>query len=390
MSTNNSLSDMNLLYDAFRSSMKGSSWKSDPQLFEMNFLSELVKLSNQLESETYKTSEGTEFVIRERGKVRYIHGGTMRDRVVRHALCDGFITDSLHPYLIYNNGASQKGKGVSFARAMFEKDLHNHYLSHGNNDGYICFVDLSKFYDNIRHDKLRELMLPKLDKEIHWLVNHIIDGFKIDVSYMTEEEYTDCLNALFDSVKYRSKHGQDDLTGEKYMPKSIDVGDQFSQNVGVFFPTCIDNYVKIVRGVKRYGRYMDDIYFICDTREEARSIIDGIMNCAEENGMFVNRKKTKIVKLSDNYIYLQIKYTLSSTGKVIKRVNPKTITRERRKLKKYKRLMDDGRMPYDDIKQAYKSWMGNYAKIMSKQQVKNMKQLYFDLFKEDVKWKNSH
>ena len=33
------------------------------------------------------------------------------------------------------------------------------------------------------------------------------------------------------------------------------------------------------------------------------------------------------------------------------------------------------------------SWMGNYARVMSKKQVKNMKELYKQLFKEDLRWK---
>ena len=71
--------------------------------------------------------------------------------------------------------------------------------------------------------------------------------------------------------------------------------------------------------------------------------------------------------LLNNYVYLQTKYTLSETGKVIKKIKSTTVTRERRKLKAYKSLLDKGKMPYKDIEQAYKSWMGNYAKLMSKQ-----------------------
>ena len=53
----------------------------------------------------------------------------------------------------------------------------------------------------------------------------------------------------------------------------------------------------------------------------------------------------------------------------------------------YKNLLDKGEIEYEDIKQAYMSWMGNYAHVMSKKQVKNMKKLYKQLFKEDLRWK---
>ena len=50
----------------------------------------------------------------------------------------------------------------------------------------------------------------------------------------------------------------------------------------------------------------------------------------------------------------EVKYvrTLTDTGRVIKRINPKNVTRERRRLKAYKRQMDAGRMTYEDIEQS--------------------------------------
>lgn len=68
------LSDMNLLYDAFKASMKGCAWKSEPQRFETDFLTELNKLSDEIMDKSYKTSPKTEFILSERGKTRFIHG----------------------------------------------------------------------------------------------------------------------------------------------------------------------------------------------------------------------------------------------------------------------------------------------------------------------------
>lgn len=378
---------MNVLYDAFLASMKGSAWKREPQKFEHDWLAELAALKRELESGNYRTLPGSEFRLNERGKIRHIHGGRMRDRVVRHALCDNVLGPRPAPYLIHNNGASQKGKGLSFAREMFQRDLHNYYLSHGSNEGYIGFVDFSKFYDNIRHDKLKELVYPRIPEENRWLMDEILRAMEVDVSYMAEAEYRTCMERKFNSVEYYEKVPERLRTGEKWMAKSVNIGDQVSQDVGVFFPHRIDNYAKIVRGLRFYGRYMDDIYFITETKEEAQSIIDGIKGQAKQLGIFINEKKTRIVKLSSRFKYLQIKYSLSDTGRVIRRINPVSVTRERRKLKAYKRLMDRGVIPYEDIEQAYKSWMGAFAKLMSKKQRKHMKQLFRELFGKEPKWK---
>lgn len=375
------IADMNILYDAFRASMKGSAWKEEPQRFEIDFLSELSSLKKELEDGTYRTLPGSEFTLCERGKIRHIHGGRMRDRVVRHALCDNVLTPALDPYLIYNNTASRTGRGIKAARQIFERDLHNYWLEYRTNEGYIGFVDLSKFYDNIRHDYVLETILPKIDEDSGKLLSEIVDSFKVDVSYMTDPEYALCLETRFDSVKYYETVPEEAKTGEKWMRKSVDIGDQASQNIGTFFPTPIDNYATCVRGHRRYGRYMDDIYVIDHDRNYLQETLSGITKEAEKLGLFVNEKKTRICKLSDTFRYLQIKYFLSDTGKVVKRINPKSVTRERRRLKAYKRLLDKGDMEYSMIEQSFRSWMGDYHRIMSKKQRKNMNRLFETLFR---------
>ena len=190
----NKLSDMNVLYDAFLASMKGSAWKEEPQRFEIDFLTELSKLSRELEDRTYKTSESTTFIFRERGKERLIHGGRMRDRVVRHALCDAILTPSLKPYL---------------------------------------------------------------------------------------------------------------------------------------------------------------------------------------------------TKLSSTYRYLQIRYSLTDTGRVIRRISQKNVTRERRKLKAYRHLVDAGRITEDNVEECFRSWLGMQQKYMSNIQIINMITLYYELFRKELTWKSN-
>lgn len=383
----NNLSDMNFLYKAYITSMSRSSWKHGSQRFERDYLSELVKLSNELESRTYKTSKGSEFILKERAKTRYVHGNVIRDRIVRHVLCDNIIHPSIEPYLIYSNGASQKGKGTDFERKLFENDLHNFYLEYGDNDGYVGFIDFSKFFDNIHHDKALKMLESKINKDVQWLLEAVFDNFAIDVSYMNDNEYSECMYKKFDSIKYHKDIPDNLKTGDKYMRKSVDIGDQVSQEVGIFYPTRIDIYATVVRGCKRYGRYMDDIYIILRDKDELISVMNGIFEEADKLGIFINIKKTKIYKLSDNFKYLQYKYRLNENGKVIKRINPKTVHRERRKLKGYKRLLIKGIINYNDIENCYKSWLGTYAKRLSKKQLDNMQNLYYNLFGRNVRWK---
>ena len=81
--------------------------------------------------------------------------------------------------------------------------------------------------------------------------------------------------------------------------------------------------------------------------------------------------------MSDNWKFLQIKYSLTNTGRIVKRINPKRLTSMRRKLKKLA-----GKISLKDFENLYNSWFNNHYKIMSKQQRLNMNQLFAQLKKE--------
>lgn len=169
--------------------------------------------------------------------------------------------------------------------------------------------------------------------------------------------------------------------------KGVDIGSQPSQNIGISYPFRIDNYIKIVKSCKYYGRYTDDSYIIHESKEFLNEVLNEVIQIANKLGLIINPKKTHIAKLSQTFKFLQIKYSLTETGRVIKRINNKAITRERKKLKAYKRLLDKKRMTYPEIENAFKGWIASNYKNMSKQQISNMSQLFYNLFKEVPKWK---
>ena len=91
--------------------------------------------------------------------------------------------------------------------------------------------------------------------------------------------------------------------------------------------------------------------------------------------------------MSDEYRHLQVCYSLAEDGTITRRINPKWITRERRKLKAYKRLLDVGRITYQEIENAYKSWICAHYQYMSRRQIQHMSSLYRELFGKDPTWK---
>lgn len=376
------LSDANALINAFWLTKKESIWKESVQQYEANMLRNTYYLRKSLRDGTYKQKDFYEFILNERGKTRYIKSMHINDRVVQRSLCDNILIPQLKDYLIYDNGASLKNKGIDFARKRLEVHLHKFYRQYHTNEGYVLLVDYSKFFDNIRHDKLLEILEKKLKSpEFIPFIKQLISSFDIDVSYLSDEEFKDCLNQLYNSLEY-NKIDRSLLTGEKMMSKSIGIGSQISQICGVFFPTRVDNYCKIVKGMKYYGRYMDDVYVIHKDKEVLKKLLKDIDEISSDLGLFINHKKTQIVKLTHGFTFLKIKYNLTETGKVVKRMSAKTITRERRRLKKYKKKMEEGKMSFKDIELAYKSWRGNALKYSSYRSVVNLDKLFDKLYIE--------
>lgn len=349
-------------------------------MYEMNFLPNIVQSKSELENRTYHSKASTQFLFCERGKVRPITGLQMSDRVIRHSLCDNVLTPSLNKYLIYDNGASLQGKGITFSRKRLETHLHDYYRKHGN-EGYILLMDYSKFYDNIPHEIAYNEIAKHIDDEFAlWLLEGVFKNFEVDVSYMSDEEYSQCMKIPFNSTDYRLKIDKSLLTGEKYMRKSVNIGDQCSQIIGIYYPTPIDNYIKIVKGVKYYGRYMDDSYIISDNLDFLKELQRELPIIANKYGIILNEKKTHIAKLSESFRFLQTYYSLTSTGRLIRKINSKRIHAMRRKLKKLSRLVKAGARSQEEIENMFKGWMGCNCKIMSRRQRDNMNILYYELF----------
>ena len=121
------LSDANILLKAFGRAISNSKWKDSSQRADHDALSMISALQDDIRNGTYKPQPMTEFVAQERGKTRLIHGNTIRDRVVRHALCDEVLMPAIKNFVVYDNSASQIGKGVDFARRRLKTHLQKYY-----------------------------------------------------------------------------------------------------------------------------------------------------------------------------------------------------------------------------------------------------------------------
>lgn len=375
--------DENAIYAGILKSIEGSKWKASSQhayMFPLDLVFDIVK---DLENRTYISHIDKSFVISERGRSRYIDSFKVKDRAIRHVLCDNILEPLVRNKIIYDNGASVVGRGISHARRRLEVHLREYYNKFGTNKGYILLGDYSKYYDNILHDIAKEQFLDLVnhDEFIAWLLDIIFKGFELDMDNVTDEEYDELYYGVLNKLESHLAHNDN---AERVLKKSISIGDQLSQLIGIYYPHDIDNYIKIVLGQKYYGRYMDDWYIVSDSREELADILEDITAKGKAVGLHVNLAKTHIARIDQVFKFLQIKYSLTDTGRIIKRVNPKRVTDMRRKIKALSKKVHNGELPYEYAEVMFRTWMGSFYKIISREQRRQIILLYEQCFNVDA------
>ena len=368
----------NYLHESFMKCRQGVWWKSSVQRFAMNELSNIVHMINEVESGNYTLRDPYEFVLNERGHNRYIKALAIYDRVLQRSFNDNILNPAVLPKLIYDNGASQKGKGIAFSRARFKQHLQAAYKEFGP-DGYVMFIDFSKYFDNILHELILEQFKPLMTQEEYDFLVITYHSFDIDISYLSSEERAHFNDALFNMLEYHEVN-KELLTGEAFASKSVGIGNQTSQASGIFYCHEMDNYCKIVRGLKYYGRYMDDTYVFMKTKEELVQLFNEIEAICSKLSIHINQKKTKFIPIHAEMSYLKINYKLLPTGRVLELIPSHIFQRERHSINNFRKFWLMGKMQNTEVLQNFLSWEGCYKHFDSKRKVYEMEIYFKDSF----------
>ncbi len=341
------VADVDSLYASYKKSREGVSWKESVQRYDSCLMKNLVETKRALLKGDNVTKGFVEFNIHERGKIRHIRSVHISERVVQKCLCDNVLVPLFSRSLIYDNGASIKNKGIHFAMKRLRTHLNKFYNENKSCEGYALVIDFSKYFDNIFHDKLFEIQKKNFtDKRLFELYKSFIIVF-----------------------------------GDN---KSLGLGSQVSQISAILYPNKLDHYCKELLKIKYYGRYMDDTYLIHKDKEYLEYCLTKITEICSELGIKINQKKTKIVSLYEGFWFLKGKYSLLPSGKIICKADRKGCIRMRRKLKKFKVMLDRGEMKLSDIYTSYQSFRSHLLKFDSYHLVKNMDKFYKELFHENI------
>ena len=113
-------------------------------------------------------------------------------------------------------------------------------------------------------------------------------------------------------------------TADKEAHRGVGLGSEVSQIIALDYASPIDHYVKDVRGIHGYGRYMDDGYVISNSLEELEDIKRNLYRLAEALGIAMSDKKNIITPFRHHsFTFLKMRVTLTETGKVVMKLSRK-------------------------------------------------------------------
>jgi virulence-associated protein VagC len=261
--------------------------------------------------------------------------------VIQKSYCTHALAPHLLRTLIYDNGASVKDKGIHFAFRRIKTHLTRHFKQHGR-EGYVLIIDFKSYFANIQHEPLLDIYRKAFgeDERLLWLAELFIRAF-----------------------------------GEK----GLGLGSEASQISAVAFTNAVHHYIKEILRLM-FIPYMDDNFFIVKTKEEAHKTRDALAEKYAKLGIITTPEKTQVVKLSSGFIFLKTKVSISETGRIVIRPSRQSITKQRQKLKAFKKKLDEGIMSMMDIRSSYMSWRGYVEYFNSGKTIFNMDKLYTELF----------
>ena len=315
------VTDFGNMYKAYRKAKCGKGFKKSSAQFGVMALDGINRLIEQLKSKTYRISAYNEFTVYE-PKERVIQTASFKDKVIQHSLCDNVILPRLGEVFVLDNCAGQKGKGALFGLDRLRDQMRSFYKQH-RFDGYILKCDIAKFFYNISHQQLKDIVEYHFsyDPDICWLCNLFIDS-------------TD--------------------------GKGLPLGNQINQSFALLYLDSMDKLIKTELGVEYYGRYMDDFYLIHPDREYLKYCLEVITEYLNTLDLTLNGK-TQIFPFKNGVNYLGFHTYVTSSGKAIRKLKNQNKRNAQRKYLKMAKLVAKGELPVEKFFASYSAWKNHIS-----------------------------
>lgn len=313
--------DFKNMYKAFRKARCGKGHKKSSARFDLAVLNGIHTLISQLKDKTFNVSDYNEFKVYE-PKERVIQTTSFKDKVIQHCLCDNVIMPRLQHVFILDNCAGQKGKGTLFGLDRLSEQMQQFYSRYGM-EGYILKCDITKFFYNISHDQLKDIV-------------HYHFGYDPDVCWLCDQ--------FIDSTE----------------GKGISLGNQINQGFALLYLDGMDKLIKHELGIEYYGRYMDDFYLLHPSKEYLKYCLEAIATYLETLDLTLNGK-TQILPFKSGVNYLGFHTYITGTGKPIRLLKNQNKRNAQKKFVRMAKLVAAGSLPIEKFDSAYSAWKNHIS-----------------------------
>lgn len=245
--------------------------------FETRLEQNLLELADDLYSRTYELSSSICF-INEQPVKREIIAANFRDRVVHHLLYK-WLYPIFDRQFIYDSYSCRVGKGTLFGinRAKgFIRAASDDFRK----ECYVLRLDVSGFFMGIRRDILYRQVIDGLDRA-RWkgipdrsLAEYLIGKIVF-------------LDPLKNAIYKSPSSAWEDLPQNKSLKYAapgcgLPIGNLTSQLFGNVYMNPLDHFVKRVLKVRYYGRYVDDMVLVHQSREFLKECMERIRQFLKE------------------------------------------------------------------------------------------------------------
>ncbi len=247
--------------------------------------------------------------------------------------------------MIQDNGASRKGMGLHYQYRRLKQQLQWHYRRYGRT-GAVALLDLKQFFP----------------------------GAPRQVIYQRHARYIPRpdLRRVVDQIVAESP-----ATGPG---RGMPLGLEPSQQEMVSLPSAVDNWLKCQVGAHCAGHYMDDYYIIMPDVERLKEIVREMVRRFEALGIRVNKRKCKIVPLTEPFRFCKARFTLTETGAVKINGSRDGVKRARRKLRMFRRELDEGKRTLEGVDEFMNSQEAYYRNFNDHGRVLRLRRLHYAIF----------
>ena len=195
--------------------------------FEINKMQNIGNIVKMLENGEIGHKHYNIFLIYE-PKCRLVMSLSVKDKIINHYVTRHILEAKLTKYLDMRNCATRKNMGTDYAIKLVKKYLV--VLKNKYNNFYILKIDISKYFYNIDHQKIKELLKDKLNNNEYDLISKIIDS--------TNKVY---VNEIIE--KYKDKYEMDIPIYKN--GKGLPIGNMTSQFLSIFYLNELDHYIVV-------------------------------------------------------------------------------------------------------------------------------------------------